>query len=126
MSCLHRCLAFGAIILGFALPSGTAQAQQARNPLTRAAALRTYDLHFDNAPWRAVVKWLVEVTELPYLGGSQAGAFTFTPPRVDDKDTVPQIIDILNEALEARKLVLIRRQASLVIWPTEMPIDEAA
>src|SRR5207248_3459731 len=98
--CLLR---WSPVVLATAVLAGHAHAQQTRNPLTKAAALRTYDFQFDRAPWKDVVKWLVQTAELPFVGGSVPGTFTFTPPKVDGKDpakyTILQIIDILNEAL---------------------------
>src|SRR5206468_5057033 len=61
---------------------------------------KTYSFKWQDAPWRDVINWLVNITELPLIGDIQVtGSFTFSPPLVDGKEkkyTVPDIIDVID------------------------------
>jgi hypothetical protein len=86
-----------------------------------------YALKFQNAPWSKVFEWLSNITGLPVVSPPRAiGAFTFVPPKFDGNDkkyTLPEIMDILNEALAKQQLVLVRRKATIGLWYSDEPID---
>ena len=78
-------------------------------------------------PWGQVLEWFSDQSSLPFIGNIKpTGTFTFIAPRGAPKQyTIPQIIDILNEALLNQKYVLIRRTASFTLMPADEKIDPA-
>src|SRR6266568_3248626 len=75
--------------------------------------------------WVDVLEWLSEKTGLRVITTFKpSGTFTFIPPRPPGQPAprynVPEIIDILNEALQDQHYMIIRRQASIGI----VPVDE--
>jgi hypothetical protein len=94
-------------------------------------APRTYTFSFNNAPWSQVLIWLSEVHGLPIITNYRpTGTFTFIPSKDATgkeyrKYTVPEIIDILNESLLAQKFIIVRRQASLGVYPADEVLDAA-
>src|SRR5262249_36991544 len=77
--------------------------------------------------WMDVLEWLSTETGLPLICPTKpTGSFTFIAPIVNGaqkKYTIPEIIDIINEGLLLQKLVLFRREASLMVLPAEQAID---
>jgi type II secretory pathway component GspD/PulD (secretin) len=77
---------------------------------------------FRNKPWSQVFEWLSDTTGLPVIASFKpTGTFTFMPPSADKRYTLPQIMDILNEALLQQKLLLLRTERSITL----LPADEA-
>src|SRR5581483_10463370 len=82
-----------------------------------AEKLKEYSFSFDKQPWQKVVEWFADTSGLAFTGSVvPTGTFNFLPPKVDGgvkKYTIPEIIDNINEALEAQgssqKYVLIRK-----------------
>jgi uncharacterized protein (TIGR03067 family) len=78
----------------------------------KAPEEKRYALEMKDKPWKEVMEWFADVSGLRYTGKeTPAGTFTFTPPR-DKQYTIPEIVDILNDALLADKkapYLLIRR-----------------
>jgi hypothetical protein len=102
-------------------------ARQILGPVAnKSPAPSTYALKFQNAPWIKVFEWLSNVTGLPVVSPPRAvGAFTFVPPKSDGNDkkyTLPEIMDILNEALAKQQLVLVRRKTTIGLWYSDEPI----
>src|SRR5439155_6542602 len=52
------------------------------------------------------------------------GMFSFAPTK--ENYTIPEVIDILNEALAQQKYRLIRRDWSFTVVPSDEPIDLSA
>lgn len=76
-------------------------------------------------PWGSVLEWLTDQTGLPVITAQKpTGTFTFIAPRMKQY-SIPDVIDILNEALLAQKYVLIRRDASFTLVPADEKIDPA-
>jgi hypothetical protein len=74
-------------------------------------------------PWDQVLEWLSDQTGLPLLTTQKPkGAFTFAS-REKRGYTLPEIIDILNEALAQQKLLLVRRDRSIFLVSTGEKID---
>jgi general secretion pathway protein D len=86
-----------------------------------------YSFEMRDVPWNKVIEWITEKTDVPFIGSIMpTGTFTFIPPVSDmgpRKYTLPEIIDILNEAMQAQKYLLIRRTASYTIWPADVKLD---
>jgi hypothetical protein len=107
-----------------ALAIDPVSAQQAEPPVRQE--LPRYAFKFYKAPWTQVISLLTQITEVPFIGGSPTGAFTFIPPTTDGKEkkyTVPEIIDILNESLLEQKYMIFRRHASITLWSADVPLN---
>jgi RNA polymerase sigma factor (sigma-70 family) len=94
-------------------------------------AEKQYAFAMDNQPWKEVFQWLSDQTGLPLVSNYvPTGTFTFGPPRVGGavkQFTITEIIDIINEALQAshatQKYILLRRERSLLLLPADEKID---
>ena len=77
---------------------------------------------FDAAPWKDVIDWIVEESQLSLQvpGGYPAGTFNYT----DSKEyTLREAMDVVNRSLfRFHGYVLVRRERLLVVWPLEEPI----
>jgi type II secretory pathway component GspD/PulD (secretin) len=129
MGSLHCWLTWGVVFGLFAVGGlGAVEARQVAKQDKQKPEPRTYAFRWQNAPWTQVLKRLAEITGLPVITThTPTGSFTFIPPKVDGKEdkkyTIPEIIDILNEALLAQKFIIVRRQASLGVFPADEPLD---
>jgi type II secretory pathway component GspD/PulD (secretin) len=119
------------VVLGIAPTDSAASAfvvlvTRAEPPRQAAGkAEKAFALEFRNAPWKQVLAWLSDQTGLPVVASTTpTGAFTYQPPQ-GRRYTVPQIIDVVNEALANQKYLLIRRPNSLVLVPADERIDPA-
>ncbi len=63
-------------------------------------------------PWKDVIEWFADVSGLRYTGKeTPPGTFTFNPPKAKQY-TIPEVVDIINDALLADKktpFLLVRR-----------------
>jgi type II secretory pathway component GspD/PulD (secretin) len=57
------------------------------------------------------------------MGSKPTGTFTFISPVPGKTYSIPQVIDILNEALAAQKCLIVRREQSMAILPADEPFD---
>jgi hypothetical protein len=117
------------VVLGIIPTEGTVSAfvlRVTRPEPSRQTARKgkAFSFEFRNKPWKAVLEWLSDQTGLPFIGHSPTGTFTFQG-LPGQSYTVPQIIDILNEALQEQKSLLIRRPNSLTVVPADETIDPA-
>ncbi len=105
-----------------------ANGEDKKDASSRPAA-KTYTFAMTNKPWTEVCEWFADVTGLAYSGTYKpTWAFTFIPPTVNGKAkqyTIPEIVDILNEALADTppKAVLIRRAQTFTLLPADEKID---
>jgi type II secretory pathway component GspD/PulD (secretin) len=89
----------------------------------QAKPVKSGTFHFQDKPWGAVLAWLGEQTSLPVVGNVKpTGTFTFVPP-AGKQYTVAEMIDIINEALQMQKYILIRGERSLIVVPADEKID---
>jgi hypothetical protein len=96
---------------------------QAKEPAKESG--KSLTLEFHERAWPDVFAWLTEQTGMPVLGpGKPTGTLTFVGPD-EKKFTIAEAIDVLNEALSAQNLLLIRREHSFAVVPTDEPIDPA-
>src|SRR5262249_48033448 len=84
---------------------------------------RTVKLEMGKKPRKDVRAALPEETKAPLIATSYPkGSFTFISPK-DKAYTIPEVIDILNEALLAEegtnKYLIIRRERSLTLIPAD-------
>ena len=85
---------------------------------------KRFSMRFQNLSWDDVLDWYGKTSGLmPILTVKPKGQFSFMPPRLDQKYTLAEITDILNEALTQQKLILIRRQVSFITHPSDEKID---
>jgi type II secretory pathway component GspD/PulD (secretin) len=109
------------VIIGSA-PAGTLKTAfvvEVRHP--RPAAARGLTMEFRNKPWKQVLEWLADTTEMPVIASfTPAGTFTFIPPKAGQRFTIPEVIDILNEGLAGHHSLLVRRNRSFVLISTGM------
>ncbi|HYV34408.1 MAG TPA: VIT domain-containing protein [Gemmataceae bacterium] len=89
---------------------------------------KTFTLANGVVPWGQTLETLSDITGLPILGPSRPiGNLKFTPA-IDPKTgrakqyTEAEIIDVLNESLLDQKLMIIRREASIMLWPADEPL----
>src|SRR5262249_43925227 len=68
---------------------------------------KTYAFEFRAKPWKDVLEWFSDISGLPFIGSNTpTGTFTFISPKNGPRQyTVPQIVDILNEALIGQKFI---------------------
>jgi type II secretory pathway component GspD/PulD (secretin) len=93
-----------------------------KQPPSQPAKPLTFE--FRNTPWSTVLEWLSDQTGLAVITPLKpTGTFTFVPPQSHKSYSVPEVIDILNEALLSQKYLLIRREHSLIIVPADEKID---
>lgn len=84
---------------------------------------KTYKFEIREKPWKDVLEWYADTSGLPFIGSSwPAGTFTFVAPR-GRKYTLGEITDLINEALQAQKHILVRREASFTVLPAAEKID---
>lgn len=104
-----------------------ARAVDLRADASAQSSEKKYALEFRDKPWRVVLEWLSDQTDLPFVGKSQTGTFTFVPPRVGNEPkqyTIGEVIDILNEGLLAHGYMIVRRKGSLIVVPTGEKLDD--
>lgn len=88
---------------------------------------RTIAFEMRDKPWNSVLEWLSDQAGIPVISSDKpTGTFTFIAPRNSPREyTIPQIIDILNEALLNQKFIIIRRSHSFTIVAADTPVDRA-
>jgi type II secretory pathway component GspD/PulD (secretin) len=109
-----------------ALKSAFVVRVQPRRPAAAATPQgRVGPVEFRDVPWSRVFEWLGDQTGMPFIGSGArpVGTFTFVPTRADRTYTVPEIIDILNDALIGQKLLLLRREHSLTLIAADEKVD---
>src|SRR5207249_3798499 len=87
-------------------------------------------LEFRDKRWADVLDWFRDQVGVPFISNYKpTGTFTFTPEKLPNGQqreyTIPEVIDILNQALQLQKFILIRREASFMILPADERIDPA-
>lgn len=86
-----------------------------------------YHFEMRGKPWREVLQWLTDLTEIPFMGVHvPTGGVTFIPPK-GKQYTIPEIIDIINELLQTadntQKYILVRLERSYTLFPASERID---
>ena len=101
-------------------PQPTAVCQVAPIPaisVEAAAVEKTYGVNFDRAEWSAVLKWFSKETGLIRVDNAPIpGTLSL---KSDEKYTLPQLIDLLNEVLARKEWIIIRREHSFLLHPTD-------
>lgn len=109
----------GASIANASPQTPPAPAAQPPAETTKPAPEKKVRFEFRDKRWAEVLEWLVDQTGMQVISPNKpAGTFTFIAPKVDGKPreyTIPEVIDIINEALSQQKFMLLRREASYTI-----------
>lgn len=86
---------------------------------------RRLRVYFKDAKWDDVLDWYAKESGLTLVTAVKPskGTFTFTPPK-DTTFTLDEITDIINEALEPQKFILVPRNLTFFIHPTDEPRDD--
>jgi RNA polymerase sigma-70 factor (ECF subfamily) len=88
------------------------------------AAEKRYTFSMQNKPWKDVLEWFSDQTDLVFVGTRKpSGTFTFVSPKGKEY-TISEIVDILNEALMAEKdkYILIVREKTFTLHPADEPL----
>jgi type II secretory pathway component GspD/PulD (secretin) len=90
-------------------------------------ASKDFTFEMQDKPWRSVLEWLADQSGVPLSTGAiPAGKFTFIPPKGSShRFTLPQVIDILNGSLAKQKYILIRRENSFLLLPSDENFDRS-
>jgi type II secretion system protein D len=81
---------------------------------------KLYEVKFDNTEWSKVFEWLEKETGLMYITKDKpTGTVTLKPNR---KYTFGELIDLLNEALELHRYVILRKEVSFSTIPSDVNI----
>jgi RNA polymerase sigma factor (sigma-70 family) len=93
--------------------------------VAKAPAEKRYAFEMKDKPWKQVIEWFADVTGLRYTGKEMPpGTFTFASP-ANKQYTIPEIVDIFNEALLADKkapYLLVRRAQTFTLVPADEKI----
>jgi hypothetical protein len=85
---------------------------------------KKFPFKMKDVPWDEVLERFSEISGLVRTTTTKPkGNFTFQPPTPETQYTLAEITDIINEALSAQNFVLIRRQVSFFIHPTNEKLD---
>jgi hypothetical protein len=99
--------------------------QPAAKPVAPALAVKPekmYDVNFDKVPWPNVIEWLAKETGLTVVGSEKpAGTCTIKFGR---KVAIAELMDTFNETLAQQKLILVRGEQTLRLWPTDKPLSQ--
>jgi hypothetical protein len=109
-------IALTAGLLGFA-PTASAQTQR------QSRTEETFTFEMRGKPWGAVFEWLTDKTGIPFIPRDiPTGTFNFIA-RKDQKLTIPQVIDIINDGLILQNYLLINRGTSFTVVPADLEIS---
>src|SRR5262249_17841703 len=73
--------------------------------------------------WSLVLEWFSNESGLtPIYTVKPTGSITLQPPK-DRRFTMGEVIDLINEAMIPQKFILVRRQVSFTILPSDEKID---
>jgi hypothetical protein len=107
------------VLVGFVASVGPAVALE---PAKLVPPEPTITFSFDKKKWGEVIDWFRTESGLVFAGSIvPTGSITIAPPP-GKKYSVPQVVDLLNELL-APRFVLIRRDQTFTILPADEPIE---
>jgi hypothetical protein len=87
---------------------------------------KSFAVRFRKAEWKDVIAWYAKISGLKLVGDTlPPGPVTLEPPR-NQKFTIEELTDVLNEAMTWHDLTLVRGQGSFTILSTNKDIPTAA
>lgn len=101
---------------------GTGPAAPAAAP-PAAAPEKTVAVHFELAPWADVLEWYAKETGLTLITTVKPTGSVTIKPGKDRKFTMGEVTDLLNEVMAQQKFLLIRRNMTFFIHPSDEKID---
>ncbi len=124
------------VALGFVLTLDSAVGAQTNDPAApqkeqkRAAEVaaqqkqakeeqKTYLFEMNNKKWDVVLEWLADQTGRPFISNIRPKGSINFKAKPSEKYTIPQIMDIINDALLPQKMILLNRGSSFTIVPTD-------
>jgi len=94
-------------------------------PGNGGTAAPTFTFEMRGKPWASVFEWLTDKTGTPFISQDvPTGTLNFIAKK-DQRFTIPQVVDIINDGLILQKYVLIRRNTSFTVIPADKEIDAA-
>ena len=82
---------------------------------------------FTDAPsWETVIEWFAKETKTTFIGAVKPpkGTFTFLSPTSTEKlYTIPQIVDIINDALTTKGYIMTRHEGTFTLLPLDEEVD---
>ncbi len=122
---LHRVLMCGSVLaLGHAIDFCWTSSAWSQTPPPsviappKSGSQKTVQFEMRQQPWDKVLEWLADTTGLHVIPSYKPqGSFDFISSAKKTQYTIPEVIDILNEALAAQKvpLMLVRKATSIVV-----------
>jgi uncharacterized protein (TIGR03067 family) len=105
------------------VPVAVAAPDEKPRPPAKPAEKR-YTFEMRDKRWVDVFEMISDLTKIPLVGsGWPNGTFTFVPPRNPDGSaqtySIPEIIEIVNEALGAQHSQLVRRKNGFMVIPLD-------
>ena len=83
---------------------------------------KLYAVNFDKVPWTTVMDVLAKELELTTVGEARPqGTCTI---KLNRKLPAGELMDLLNEVLAQQKLVLVRGEQTLRLWPADKPVPQ--
>ena len=105
------------------VPTAPGQVVPTPSPADKSVPEKLYQLNFKTAPWPSVLEWFANESGLtPILTVTPTGSVTIQPPK-DRKYTLGEVVDLINEAMTQQKFILIRRQVTFFIHPSDEKLD---
>ncbi len=84
---------------------------------------KTVTVNFKSANWDDVLEWFSKESGLtPILTVKPTGSVTLQPHK-DRRFTMGEVVDLLNEAMTQQRFILIRRNVTFIIHPSDEKID---
>lgn len=87
------------------------------------APVKTVSFMFEDKPWSQVLDWFAKESDLVLITTIKPTGSVTIKTDPGRKYTIPEVVDVLNEALAQQKYVLIRRSRSFSIWPADEKLD---
>src|SRR5262245_60687438 len=114
------------VAAGTVAASAPAQEKKLETPQPPGSAREkpehTVTFSFDKKKWGEVIDWFKTESGLVFAGTITPTGSVTIKPNPGKKYTIPEVIDLLNEML-APRYVIIRREQTFTIWPAGEPIE---
>ncbi len=90
----------------------------------KPAPPKTYPMRFEKVPWADLFVWYGKATGLTNIGKEvPEGTFSFAPAQPEQQFTLTEMTDRINDALLARKWLLIRWEQTFTVVSADEKLD---
>jgi general secretion pathway protein D len=86
-----------------------------------AAPEKTVTFSFDGKPWSEVLDWFKQESGLAIITTFVPTGSAKISSDPKKKYTIPEVVDVLNEALAAQNFIIVRRERSFGVYPADVP-----